>query len=349
MYSRMNNWPSPYPPRPTARQSGLITGILPPGPQNDICDVAGVRVGHATIVAGEGELVPGRGPVRTGVTAVLPHGGNLFTDKVPAGLFVLNGFGKSIGLAQLQELGTLETPILLTNTLSAFGAADALASYMIEQNPSIGITTGTVNPVVGECNDGYLNDIQGRHVKEEHVRAALANASSGPVVQGCVGFKGGIGSASRQVGGYRLGALVQANFGKRGDLLIGGAPFLKGGPEPLNVPPGSIMIVVATDAPLDARQLTRLAKRGALGIARVGGSASNGSGDFVISFSTAYQVPHESDSSLMTVTLLRDGSSELDRLFLAAAEVVEEAILNALWTARSMVGRDSHEVNHVRV
>lgn len=379
---RMNRWESPYPMRPTARRLGLVTGILPPGPQNDICDVPGVLVGHATVVQGEGPLVPGKGPVRTGVTAILPHAGNLFAEKVPAGLFVLNGFGKSLGLAQVQELGCIETPILLTNTLSAFRAADALVGYMLESNPATGITTGTVNPVVGECNDGYLNDIQGRHITEEHVRSALAAASSGPVRQGavgagtgmvCFGFKGGIGSSSRRVGGYTLGALVLANFGRWGDLMVAGVPVgqrleqvqaqppgsqaaegegptaAPGAPEerqdvlpePQDVPPGSVMVVLATDAPLDARQLNRLAKRGALGLARTGASAANGSGDFIISFSTAYRIPHDA-AGLLTCQRLADGTPELDRLFLAAVEAVEEAVLNALFTAVTVTGRDGH-------
>lgn len=407
---RMNRWESPYPMRPTARRLGLATGILPPGPQNDICDVPGVLVGHATVVQGAGPLAPGAGPVRTGVTAILPHAGNLFQEKVPAGLFVLNGFGKSLGLAQIQELGCIETPILLTNTLSAFRAADALVGWMLEANPSIGITTGTVNPVVGECNDGYLNDIQGRHITEEHVRAALASASSGPVRQGavgagtgmvCFGFKGGIGSASRVVGGYTLGALVLANFGRRGDLMVAGVPVgqrleqaqtqasdrrateceepagaAAASPDPQDVsperhagtpelqdappephdgtseqqevppesddvPPGSVMVVLATNAPLDARQLNRLAKRGALGLARTGASAANGSGDFIISFSTAHRIPHDAPM-LLTCERLADGSPELDRLFLAAVEAVEEAVLNALFTAVTVTGRDGH-------
>jgi D-aminopeptidase len=310
-------------------------------------------------VSGDGELQSGRGPVRTGVTAVLPHGGNLFTEKAPAAAFVLNGFGKCTGLPQVQELGTLETPVLLTSTLSAYRAADALVSIMVEQNPAIGIRTGTVNPVVGECNDGYLNDIQGRHVDEALVRAALRNASPGPVEQGvvgagtgvvCYGFKGGIGSASRVAGDYTVGALVQANFGRRSDLLVAGVPvgqFLldypgEEGPEPENVPPGSIMIVLATDAPLDARQLGRLCKRGALGLARTGASAGNGSGDFVLGFSTAYRVAHDSADALVSVELLRDGAPGMDRLFLAAVEAVEEAVLNALFTAVTVEGRDGH-------
>lgn len=357
----MEQWTSPYPSRPTARALGLVSGILPPGSQNDLCDVPGVLVGHATVVRGEGELIPGQGPVRTGVTAILPHGGNLFTEKVPAGLFVLNGFGKATGLAQVAELGTLETPIMLTNTLSAWRVADALVSYMLADNPAIGIQTGTINPVVGECNDGYLNDIQGRHVTEVHVRAALANATSGPVEQGavgagtgvvCFGFKGGIGSASRQVEGYTLGALVQANFGKREDLLIHGVPVGQRlveypgeeGPEPDQVPPGSVMVVLATDAPLDARQLTRLAKRGALGLALVGGSAANGSGDFVLAFSTQNRVAHQGTDSMESLVLLRDDSPEMSRLFKAAVEAVEEAVLNALFAAGTVHGRDGRTV-----
>lgn len=415
-------FPSPYPPRPTARALGLVTGRLPTGPNNDICDVTGVRVGHATRVEGEGPLQPGQGPVRTGVTAILPHGGNLFQQKVPAGLFVLNGFGKATGLAQVAELGTLETPILLTNTLSAFRAADELVSYVLERNPEIGITTSTVNPVVGECNDGYLNDIQGRHVTAEMVRAALDGAAGGPVQQGavgagtgmvCFGFKGGIGSSSRRVDRYTLGALVLANFGRRPDLLIHGVPvglWLEeeereaeraaalaeqagesgsvtapaeqavesqpieapaehaGGPQPATAadeqaggsdqpdrksevaerpeadepPPGSVMIILATDAPLDARQLTRLARRGALGLARTGGSASHGSGDFVLAFSTANRVYHRVSYPVQAATLLRDDSGAMDDLFRAAVEAVEEAVLNALFTAQTVVGRDGH-------
>lgn len=272
---------SPYPPRATARELGLICGILPVGPRNDITDVPGVRVGHSTIVSGTGALKPGLGPVRTGVTAVLPHTGNIFLEQVPAGVFVLNGFGKCIGLPQVQELGVIETPILLTNTLSSYRTADYLINFMLEQNPNIGITTSTVNPLVGECNDGWLNDIQGRHVREGHVREALLNAlnsADGNLQQGavgagtgvvCFGFKGGIGSSSRQVAGYTLGALVQANFGTRRDFLLAGVPVGERmslypadvGPEPEDIPPGSVMIILATDAPLDARQLTRLCKR----------------------------------------------------------------------------------------
>lgn len=333
--------------------------MLATGAQNDICDVPGVLVGHSTVVSGSGELRPGHGPVRTGVTAILPHGGNLFAEKVPAGAFVLNGFGKSIGLPQIQELGTLESPILLTNTLSAPRAADALITYMLEQNPEIGISTGTINLMVGECNDGYLNDIQGRHITEEHVRFALQNASSGPVRQGvvgagtgtvCFGFKGGIGSASRQVDGYTVGALVQTNFGRRGQLMVTGVPVGQmlleypgeEGPEPEDIPPGSVMVILATDAPVDSRQLTRLARRGGLGLARTGTCAMNGSGDFIVAFSTANRVPHVAPEPVNEVSLLRDDCPTMNGLFLAVVEAVEEAVLNSLFTAVTVEGRDGH-------
>lgn len=362
----MTTWQSPYPQRRTARQLGLTTGLLPTGTRNDLTDVPGVRVGHATVVTGEGPLRPGEGPVRTGVTAILPHAGNLFQEKVPAGAFVLNGFGKTTGLPQLLELGTLETPIVLTSTLSAWRAADAVVSYMLAQNPEIGITTGTVNPVVGECNDGFLNDIQGRHVAAEMVHAALTTADEGPVRQGavgagtgmvCFGFKGGVGSSSRVVGPYTLGALVLANFGRRSGLLVAGRPVGRvladypgpEGPEPEEIPPGSIMVVLATDAPLDSRQLTRLSRRGALGIGRAGGWASNGSGDFVLAFSVAHRVLHQPGASVTAWQLLRDDAPEMDLLFQAGAEAVEEAILNALFTAVTVEGRDSHVAHSLPV
>lgn len=348
------------------RKLGLKTGSLEPGSHNDITDVPGVLVGHATRVSGEGALAVGQGPVRTGVTAILPHGGNLFREKVPAGVFVLNGFGKATGLAQVQELGTLETPILLTSTLSVFRAADALVSYVLEQNPEIGIDTGTVNPVVGECNDGFLNDIQGRHVTAGEVRAALTGAGPGPVEQGVVGagagtvcfkLKGGIGSASRMAGGYAVGALVQSNFGRRGELVVAGVPVGRRlleypgeeGPEPENVPPGSIMVVVATDAPLDARQLTRLARRGAMGLARVGSVAHHGSGDFVIAFSTVNRVPHWDEGAMVEVRLLRDDGEAMRLLYQAAVEAVEEAVLNSLFTAVTVVGRDGNTAHALPV
>lgn len=333
--------------RPRAREFGLVVGVLPPGPLNAITDVAGVRVGQVTIIEGQ--------DVRTGVTSVLPHGGNIFQDKVPAGISVANGYGKLTGVTQVEELGTLETPIVLTNTLSVPTAADAVIDYTLGLAGNERVES--VNPVVGETNDGWLSDIRGRHVTKAHVLEAIDKASEGPVVEGAVGagtgttcfnYKGGIGTASRRLpenrGGYTVGVLVQTNFG--GVLTIRGVPFDKRGPGATagNGPAGdgSCMIVVATDAPLDARDLKRLAKRALLGIARTGGYYSNGSGDYAIAFSTAaaVRVPHRSSSPTRTVTLLRDES--VSPLFQAAAEAAEEAILNSLFKAVRTEGKDGH-------
>lgn len=329
--------------RPTFRSHGLSCGRLPTGEQNAITDVPGVKVGHSTVIQGD--------HIRTGVTAVLPHGGNLFREKVPGAVYVLNGFGKSIGLVQVQELGTIETPILLTSTLNAARVADALIDVMLEENPEICVTTGTVNPIVGECNDMFLNDARGRHVGPAEVRAALEGAQSGPVVQGsvgggtgltCYGFKGGIGTSSRALAAGTVGVLVQANFGLVEDLQILGLPVgrLLGagrGPEP---PPGSCMIIVATDLPLDARQLGRLARRAAMGMARTGTFASNGSGDFVIAFSTAYTIGHDATKPAQMVPTIPD--QELNPAFLAAVEATEEAVYNALFCAKTVRGRDGN-------
>src|SRR5512136_1589681 len=282
--------------RPRAREFGLVVGVLPPGPLNAITDVAGVKVGQVTLAEGK--------DVRTGVTAVLPHGGNIYQDKVPAGISVANGYGKLTGVTQVQELGTLETPVILTNTLSVPTAADAVIDWTLGLPGNERVAS--VNPVVGETNDGWLNDIRGRHVTKAHVLEAIGNASPGAVSEGVVGagtgttcfdYKGGIGTASRRLpegrGGYTVGVLVQTNFG--GVLTIRGVPFDRkdAGPEGAAANPagdGSCMIVVATDAPLDARNLERLAKRALLGIARTGGYFSNGSGDYAIAFSTAVSV-----------------------------------------------------------
>lgn len=339
-----------------SRQAGIRTGELEPGPHNAITDVAGVCVGHTTLIRGEGALRPGSGPVRTGVTVILPHPGNLFRHKVRAACHVINGYGKATGLVQVAELGELETPIALTNTLSVGTVWDALVSYMLETNPDIGVTTGTVNPVVTECNDGFLNDIRGRHVQAEHVRQALACAVGGPVSEGNVGagtgmsalgYKGGIGTASRVLppagDGYVLGCLVLANFGRTGDLVVAGVrvgQLLKTQDEH-RPPDGSIVMVLATNAPLCSRQLGRVARRAAAGLARTGSYYSHGSGDFVLAFSTAnlldhYQrvaTPHEQ---------LPDGGPAMSLLFRAAADTVEESILNALFSAKTMVGRDGN-------
>lgn len=342
--------------RPRFRTLGIDHWLLPPGPHNAITDVAGVCVGHTTLIDGAGPLRPGHGPVRTGVTVILPHAGNLFQEKVVAAVQTINGFGKACGFEQVRELGMLETPIALTNTLNVWLVADALAQAAMQQNPDIGIRTSTVNPVVGECNDGYLNDIQGRHVRAEHVWAALATATAGPVAEGsvgagtgtaCYGWKGGIGTASRQlagnVGGYTVGALVQSNFGAPAELTIAGQPVGRQlqppPPEPL---PGSIMIVLATDAPLDSRQLGRLCGRVAAGLARTGSHIGHGSGDFVVAFSTATRIPHDPATLTRTQTVLLDEGQVLDWLFLAVVESVEEAVLNSLCAATAVVGRDDH-------
>jgi D-aminopeptidase len=335
--------------RPRLREFGIKTGVLQPGPLNAITDVIGVKVGQVTLIEGR--------DVRTGVTAILPHEGNIFQEKVPAAVYVANAYGKLTGSTQIEELGSLETPIVLTNTLSVPTAADALIDYVLSfpGNESV----QSVNPVVGETNDGWLNDIRGRRVKKEHVLEAIQRAVGGPVEEGNVGagtgticfdFKGGIGTSSRRLpdarGGYTVGVLVQTNFGGifqiKGVLvreLIGQAE-----PEPSigAKSDGSCLVVVATDAPLDARNLKRLAKRALLGIARTGGYYSHGSGDYAIAFSTAREVriPYRATGPTQTVTLLRD--EQLSPLFLAAAEATEEAILNSLFKAERMEGKDGH-------
>jgi D-aminopeptidase len=350
--------------RMRAREAGIILGTLTPGPTNSIIDVAGVRVGHTTLVEGEGALVRGVGPVRTGVTAILPHGDDLFRWKVPAAAQVFNGFGKTLGLVQVEELGQIETPILLTNTLNVGRVADALVAFMVEQNPAIGVTTSTVNSVVCECNDGFLNDIGGRHVGEQDVRAALAVAPGTPVLEGNVGagtgmttygFAGGIGTASRCLssvhGAYTCGALVLSNFGRRGDLLINGVPVGRELEEQRQKrealqkerrEQGSIIVVLATDAPLDARQLGRLARRVPLGLARTGTSGGHGSGDLALAFSTAQRIPHDDVPLVHRVEVLNEQHPAIDALFAAVVEVTEEAVINALCAAHSLEGRDNH-------
>lgn len=333
------------------RDYGIDIGVLQPGRWNAITDVPGVRVGQKTLIEGNA--------VRTGVTAILPYAGNIFRDKVPAAVYVGNGFGKLTGTTQIAELGNIETPIVLTNTLSVPTAADALIDYTFSFPANADVRS--VNPVVGETNDGYLNDIRGRHVRKADVLAAIHAAASGPVAQGDVGagtgtvafgFKGGIGTASRKLpaslGGWTVGVLVQTNFG--GVLNIDGVPvgkllhryYLS---DRLNESPdGSCMIVVATDAPLASRNLERLAKRAILGLGRTGGIESNGSGDYVIAFSTyaANRVPYEPRTPVQRMTVV--GNDDMSPLFMAAIEATEEAILNSLFHARTMHGRDGHEV-----
>ncbi len=344
--------------RPRARELGLEIGIITPGNKNAISDVKDVKVGHCTIIRGEGKLIPGKGPVRTGVTAVIPHPRNIYKEKVPAASFVMNGYGKSIGLIQVEEFGVLETPILLTSTLCTWKAADALVQYMLDQNEDIGVTTGSVNPVVMECNDSYLNDLRGRHVSAEHVMKALENASE-TFEMGSVGagtgmvafeFKGGIGTSSRvvEVEGeeFTVGSLVLSNFGRREDLTINGIRvglILKNyGHRKLRKVKGSIIMLLATDAPLLYRQLKRLAKRAIIGLARTGGRSYNGSGDIVIAFSINYTIPHYGKEKFK-MEVLKDAS--LNPLFAAAAEATEEAIIDSLFTAETMIGRDNHVVD----
>ena len=327
--------------RVRARALGVAPGIYQPGPHNAITDVAGVRVGHTTVTIGDS--------VRSGVTAILPHGGNLFQDRVPAAIHVGNGFGKLLGSTQVNELGELESPILLTCTLCVWKAADALVAWMLEQPGMAGVRS--INPVVGETNDGFLNAIRSRPITEAHVRAALAAADTGAVAEGSVGagtgtiaygWKGGIGTSSRVTGaaGWTVGVLVQANHG--GDLLIRGVPVGRGlgrigatrGADKGS--DGSIIIVVATDAPITERNLRRLATRALMGLGRTGSSAGNGSGDYVIAFSTSASVRRTRGTPRLALNEL--ANDEMDPLFEAAAEATEEAVDNALFMATTVAG-----------
>ena len=345
------NPPNPAEHRPRARELGIRPGVYDPGPKNAITDVGGVLVGQVTITQGEN--------MRTGVTAILPHAGNLFQEKVAGAVFTYNAFGKLVGSAQVNELGQIETPIVLTNTLSVWNAAAALADWILALPGNENVRS--VNPLVGETNDGWLNDIRGFHVKTEHVKRALQEASPGPVMEGSVGagegtiafgWKGGIGTSSRHLpekeGGFTVGVLVQTNFGGR--LTIAGVPVWKKlqppsqqshtwDSSPQNPADGSCMMVIATDAPLDSRQLHRLAARAILGMARAGSTGSNGSGDFVIAFSTTNRIGFGAGRG-PAISLL--GEDALSPLFEAAAEATEEAIDDSLLKAESVTGRDSH-------
>jgi len=337
--------------RPRVREFGIKIGVLPPGPLNAITDVSGVKVGQVTLIKGES--------IRTGVTAICPHGGNIYQEKVPAAIYVGNGYGKLTGISQVNELGNIETPIILTNTLSVPVAAEALIEYTLAQPENEKV--GSVNPIVGETNDGWLNDICQRVITREDVIEALKKAASGPVKEGavgagtgtiCFGYKGGIGTASRKLpealGGYTIGVLVQTNHG--GILQINGFQVgVRLGKYYLqniltNDSPGSCMVIVATDAPLSSRNLKRLAKRALLGIVRTGGFYSNGSGDYAIAFSTASEVriPHRSKTPFLNKKVLRN--SQMSPLFLAAVEACEEAILNSLFKATSMTGYNGHHI-----
>ncbi|HEX3431486.1 MAG TPA: P1 family peptidase [Rhizomicrobium sp.] len=337
--------------RPRATELGIRVGVLPAGPLDAITDVAGVMVGHTTIIRGD--------KVRTGVTAVLPHAGNLFREKVPAAVYVGNGYGKLTGVTQIDEMGNIETPILLTSTTSVPQVAAALVAYVLDRPGNEDVLS--VNPVVGETNDGYLNDIRGRHITADDVIAAIRNAHGGAVAEGDVGagtgtvafgWKGGIGTASRRIpaklGGYTVGVLVQTNFG--GVLTIAGAPIgqelgqyylrddLKQDASAKEKADGSCMMIIATDAPVDARNLKRLSARAWLGMARTGSSASNGSGDYAIAFSSAPQLRIRSDQKSLTQAVELLSNDAMSPLFEAVIEATEEAIYNSMLRATTMSG-----------
>ena len=373
--------------RPRARDCGIIIGSLPTGAHNAITDVPGVKVGHSTLIDGEGPLVPGVGPVRTGVTAIWPHSGDLFYEKVAACVHTINGFGEVTNADQVHEMGVIEGPILITNTMNVPRVADYAIDWALDRYQQMGVTDWGISPLVSETSDLYLNDIRGRHVSREHVFAAIDGATAGPVEEGsvgggtgmsCLGFKGGIGTASRivEIGDRRfaVGVLVQSNFGRRGDLRIDGAPVGRellpwldeadrqhvtrrperspGGAQSKGASPhsNSIIIVIATDAPLTVRELRRVAVRASFGLARVGSMGSTTSGDFVIAFSNANRAAHRPESSVyewralaeMVTRERPDDPPPINAFFVAAIEATEEAILNSMFKSPTMVGRDGH-------
>jgi D-aminopeptidase len=308
--------------------------------------VPGVLVGHTTLDGGE---------LRTGVTAILPHGGNLYAEKVLGACHVVNGYGKAAGLSQLAELGTVESPILLTSTLSVGPVWEGGLRHLLEHNPDAARDRDTLNVIVGECFDGWLSDARALAVRAEHALEAIAAASESELREGavgagtgttCFGYKAGIGGASRRAGGHVLGCLVCSNYGARRDLhlLVGPLDGKGGAVEEPPAQGGSIMIVLGTDAPLSDRQLRRLASRGVFGLGRAGSFASNASGEYVLAFSTAHRVPHREDAAEVEMRLLRDDSPAVRELFEAACEVVHESVLNSLCTADAMTGRDGHRV-----
>lgn len=358
--------------RPRARDVGVVIGTLPTGTHNAITDVEGVRVGHTTLIMGDGPIVPGVGPVRTGVTAIIPHAGDVFRDKVAAWVHRINGFGEVTNAEQVRELGVLETPILLTGTQNVPRVADAVLDWAFAKDPEMGVSTWGPSPVVAECSDQYLSDVRGRHVRSEHVAAAIEGATGGSVVEGGVGagvgmscceFKGGIGTSSRVVpaeaGGFTVGVLVLSNFGRREHLVINGVPvgrsLVDWRPPHSEVNPdglgSSIIIVVATDAPLPPRQLERLCVRAGGGLARVGGLVSTTSGDFAIAFSTTNRTAHDPGALVLDQRQVAEAVAPcqpesampaINYLFQATLEATEEAILNSMFAAETLVGRDGH-------
>lgn len=335
------------------QQLGVQIGKLKSGKKNCITDVTGVKVGHVTLdypLNNDGDVAC------TGVTAILPHGGNLFREKVTAASYVLNGFGKTTGLVQVDELGVLESPIMLTNTFSVPAVTQGTLQYLLAQNEEIGLSTGTVNIVVGECNDSHLNSIRHCAVKPAHAVEAIEHATTDVSLEGavgagkgmvCFGHKGGIGSASRiveyELASYTVGCLVLSNFGTTEEFMKERYQVNTQTQDSTIAPTdGSIIIVLATDAPLSDRQLKRVIKRCGIGLGRTGSHFSNGSGDIVIGFSTAYKIPHQSEAILETRAQLRDDQHMMNLLFTAAAEATEEAILNSLTQADTTIGRHGH-------
>lgn len=345
--------------RPRARDLGIVIGALSPGAHNAITDVQGVRVGHCTLIHGNGILIPGQGPIRTGVTAILPHPRDLFLEKITGAVVRINGFGEVTNTQQIDEMGVIEGPIMLTNTMNVPRVADAVIDWAFEHSADMNVTTWGISPVVAETSDNYLNDGRGRHVRREHVLEAIASARDGIVIEGAVGggtgmicyeFKGGIGTASRvlppELGGYTVGVLLQSNFGSRPKLRIDGVPV---GRELIDYDErvqreaqGSVIVVVATDAPLSSRQLKRIGMRVTFGLARTGTQGGNTSGDFAICFSTTRNRPHHSDAHTITLPQVSEDTALINKLFDATVEATEEAVLNSLFRAETMQGRDNH-------
>lgn len=352
--------------RPRARDLGIHIGIFPTGRYNAITDVLGVRVGHSTIIQGKGTLVPGEGPIRTGVTAILPHERDLFLEKVTGAIVRINGFGEVTNSQQVDEMGTLEGPLVITNTMNVPRVADAVIDWAFDHSAEMGVTTWGISPIVAETSDSYLNDIRGRHVAKANVYEAIDTARSGAVTEGAVGggtgmicydFKGGIGTSSRvlpdEFGRYTIGALVQTNFGLRRTLRIDGVPV---GLELLDYDEriqresqGSVIVVIATDAPMSSRQLKRMGLRAAFGLARTGTQGGNTSGDFVIAFSTTRNRPHHSDSHTLALNQVVEDSALVNNLFDAVVEATEEAVLNSLFKAETMLGRDNRIIHALPV
>jgi D-aminopeptidase len=340
--------------RPRARDAGIWFGELPPGPKNAITDVTGVKVGHSTIIRGSGPLNVGHGPVRTGVTAILPHGKNIYREPVKGAYFDMNGCGGLMGALQISEFGIIDTPIVLTNTMSMGTAAEAVIRYLLRTNPDVGKDEDTIIPIISECDDSYLNDSQGLHVREEHVIAAIEDAKE-TVIEGAVGsgtgmscydFKGGIGTSSRLVDvaddRYTVGVLVMTNNGSKGELRIDGVPVgaRLPSPEETRKTDGSLVIVVATNAPLDARQLGRIARRTFLGMATTGACSANSSGDIAVAFSTANIHERFKSKGLVTDHLIQD--KDISPMFRATADATAEAIVNSLFKADTVEGRDGN-------